>query len=137
MSDLPHTQARDIYGTVFRGGSAILLARVVGEDGRVLRPEDISNASYSVYELDAHDPDVRRPVTGHVDRPLTVGEVLSPHLRRDFPWDVDEVGYNFRHVLETVSTPCFPHAGRHYLVEVRFNPVRGQPILVRFRLWSI
>lgn len=137
MSQQAPSVVGDIYGTVFRGGTAIFLARVVGEDGRPLRPQEVQTVRYSVYELDPHDPDLRQPVAGHVDRQLTPDDVLFDHLRRDFPWDVDETGYNFRHTLGVTVQPAFPHARRHYLVEYSLQPTGGQPILVRFRLWSL
>jgi hypothetical protein len=130
-------QAQDICGTVFRRGTVLLLARVVAEDGRPIHPETIASAEYTIFEVDPEDPEVRRPIAGHTARTLSVGQLLSDRLRTDFPWDVDEVGYNFRHLLDVAEHPAFPQAGRHYLVEFTLRPSHGQIILVRFRLYAI
>lgn len=129
--------ACDTYGTAFRGGTATFLARVVNDVGRPLHPDDIATATYSVYELNGSDPDLRRPVPEHSERPLAIDQILSPSLRRDYPWDVDELGYNFRYTLDDSPATPFPAAGRHYLVEFRLRPKQGHIILVRFRVYTI
>jgi len=130
-------QAQDIYGTVFRGGTALLLARVVAEDGHPITPGEIASAEYSIFEVDPEEPESRREIAGHFARQVPVADLLSEQLRTDFPWDMDEVGYNFRHVLDVSEEPAFPTAGRHYLVEFILRPVEGQIILVRFRVYAI
>lgn len=137
MNGSPVAQAFDIYGMAFRGGTATLLARVVDEFGAPLRPDDVIAAEYSVYELNLSDPNYRQAVPGHHARSLAVRDLLLPELRRDYPWDVDEVGYNFRHTLDAAVAPPFPGAGRHYLVEFRLQPAVGQVIIVRFRVYTI
>jgi len=126
--------ARDVHGNAYKNGSATLLARVVGHDGAAVVPGDFAGADYSVYLLDDHDPDARTPVTGHQDVALSVSEVLFAALQTDDLWTVDELGYNFRHVLDVSGNPAFAIAGRRYLVEFRLAPVSGQVILVRFRI---
>ncbi len=68
---------------------------------------------------------------------MPVASLIHEQLSTAFPWTVDQIGYNFRHVLDVTSHPAFPTAGRHYLVEFSLRPVRGQVILVRFRLYAI
>jgi len=126
--------ARDIHGNAYKNGSATLLARVVGDDGTAVSPGDISSARYSVYLLDDQDPDARTPVAAHQDVAIGVGQVLFDTLQTDDLWTVDQVGYNFRHVLDVSANPAFAIAGRRYLVEFQLTPVSGQVILVRFRV---
>ena len=57
--------AADIRGTVFRKGSAVLLARVVGADGNLLAPLDLASAEYTIHALDLGDPNAETPVNGH------------------------------------------------------------------------
>ncbi|MDD4787050.1 MAG: hypothetical protein PHO07_07755, partial [Pirellulales bacterium] len=57
--------AAEIRGTVFRKGSAVLLARVVGADGNLLAPLDLASAEYTIYALDQGDPEAETPISGH------------------------------------------------------------------------
>jgi hypothetical protein len=50
----------------------------------------------------------------------------------DPPWDVDEVGFNFRHEIDVTESPAFVTAGRRYRVQYVLTPTDGQPIVVRF-----
>jgi len=131
------TEARDIYGTVFKHGTAVLLARVVDETGEPISQHDIALANYTVYLLDESDPDQAQPVAGHHDRSVAVAQLIYNSLQRDSFWDLDELGYNFRHVLDVSVQPAFPKAGRSYRVVFRLIPTGGQVILVRFRLYAI
>lgn len=126
--------ATDIHGTAFKNGSATLLARVVGGDGQPIVQADVASAKYSVYLLDDQDADSRDAVTGHGNVPLTVAEVIFNSLQTDALWTVDEVGYNFRHVLDLSANQAFTIAGRRFLVECELTPNSGQVILVRFRI---
>lgn len=127
-------EACDVFGSVFKGGTATLLARVVGGDGEPIRQADLASAGYSVHLLDAQDPDRRVPVEGHTSVSLPVAELISDALQTGGAWDVDAEGYNFRHTIDVASAPAFSRAGRRYLVEFRLVPVAGQPVFVRFRL---
>ncbi len=126
--------ASDTYGSAFCNGSAILMARVVGQDGQPIAQADMAAAEYSVYLLDDQDADARTVVTGHHRATLDVGQVISDTLQTDDLWSVDRQGYNFRHVLDVSVEPAFAVAGRRYLVEHRLTPHAGQVILVRFRI---
>ncbi len=128
------SEPADIYGTAFKNGSATLLARVVGADGAPIVSADLSAIRYSVYLLDDQDPDSRTPVTGHAGAVMPVADTVLDALQQDALWTVDQVGYNFRHVLDVSAAPAFSIAGRRYLVEFQLTPRCGQVILVRFRL---
>jgi hypothetical protein len=126
--------AIDIYGTAFKNGSATLLARVVGQGGADIVQADLSAVRYTVYLLDDQDPDGRTAVANHSDAALSVAQVIFDSTQIDPLWTVDEIGYNFRHVLSVSPHPAFSIAGRNYLVEYQLTPMAGQVILVRFRL---
>lgn len=128
------SQAADIFGTAFKQGTVTLLARVVGADGQPVQPAEISTAEYSIYLLDDADPDSRSPVDGHSGVVLVPSDVLFDTLQHDALWDVDEVGYNFRHEPQVSQYPAFAVAGRRYLVEYRLLPGAGEVIVVRFRI---
>lgn len=129
--------ASDIHGTVFKGGSATLLARVVGADGAAVKQADIASASYTVYLLDQEDPDAATPVAGHEDVDVAVASLIYDALQKDALWDVDSTGYNFKHVLDVSSQEAFPAAGALYRIVFTLTPVSGQDILVRFRVNAI
>lgn len=126
--------AADTYGTALKNGSATFLARVVGKDGANIVQADVASAEYSVYLLDDQDADSRTAVTGHSGVALNVNDLIFNTLQKDALWTVDEVGYNFRHVLDVSENQAFTIAGRRYLVEFELTPSGGQVILVRFRI---
>jgi len=130
-------EACDIQGVVFKNGSATLLARVVGADAAAVVQADVASAKYTVYLLDDTDADHETPVDSHEDVSLTVAECIYNELETDDLWDVDSIGYNFRHVLDVSSNPAFAIAGRSYRVVVLLTPNAGQVILVRFRVHAI
>ena len=126
--------ATEVYATVFKNGSATMLARVVGADAQPIVQADIASATYSVFLLDGDDPDSRTAVTGQTDVSLTVADIIFDTLQTDDLWTVDDIGYNFRHVLDVSAEEAFAVAGRMYLVEYRLTPVVGQIIVMRFRV---
>lgn len=126
--------ASDIYGTAFKNGSAVLLARLVDQVGAYVVPADIRAIHYTVYLLDGRNPDSRTAVTGHAGASLAAADVVFDALQTDPIWTVDAIGYNFRHVLDVSAHPAFAIAGRRYLIEYQLSPTAGQTILVRFRL---
>jgi len=129
--------ARDIHGTVFKNGSAIFLARVVGPTGAVVTQADVASLRYSVYLLDDQDPDQQTPLTGHSGVSLAVSGVIYDALRTDAIWTRDAIGYNFKHVLDVSAHAAFPTAGRTYRIAYELTPASGQVILVRFRVHAI
>jgi hypothetical protein len=129
--------ASDIHGTVFKNGSATLLARVVGADGVAITQATLSEAKYTVYELDEHDPDIATPIDGHDEVPVVIADTIFDALQQDALWDVDDTGYNFKHVLDVSSDQAFATAGTAYRVVVELTPTAGQVILVRFRVHAI
>jgi hypothetical protein len=129
--------AQDIHGTVFKNGSATLLARVVGAGGAAITQSDLVSLAYSVYLLDEDDPDSQTTVAGHTAVSLPVSAVVFNTLQTDALWTKDAIGYNFKHVLEVVAHPAFAVAGRTYRIVYELTPAAGQVILVRFRVHAI
>ena len=101
-------EAIDTYGTAFKNGSVTLLARIVGGEGNNIVRADIVAAKYTVYLLDDQNPDGRDAVAGHTDAGLAVAEVIFNTLQTDAIWTVDEIGYNFRHVLDVSASRRLP-----------------------------
>jgi len=129
--------ASDVHGVVFKHGSATLLARVVGDDGVPITQADVASARYTAYLLDEGDPDAATAVAGHTDAAVDVASLIYDELQNDDLWDVDDVGYNFKHVLDVSGDHVFTIAGRIYRVVFELTPAAGQVILVRFRLHAI
>jgi len=127
----------EIYGQVFKNGSVALLARVVGRDSSPILIAGILAARYTTYLLDDQDPDAAVALTGHTNVPVSVSSLLYDSLQRDDLWDVDEIGYNFKHLLDVSAHQAFTIAGRNYGVVFTLTPTSGQIILVRFRLHAI
>lgn len=126
--------ARDIYGTAFKNGSAVLMARIVNSAGQNVQQTGVAAIKYSVFELDPCRPDELTVVSGHDDVSLTVGSVIYDTLQTDGLWTVDEEGYNFRHELDVSQAEAFPKAGAQYQVRYELTPTSGQRTIVRFRL---
>jgi len=129
--------AQDIQGTVFKNGSAILLARVVGADGAAVTRDALAAIHYTVYLLDDQDPDQQTPLDGHVAVSLSVTEAIYDTLQTDAVWTRDAIGYNFKHILDVSTHQAFPTAGRSYRIVYELTPTSGQVILVRFRVHAI
>jgi len=127
----------DVYGTVYRGGSATCLARLVGEDAQAISRTDVASAEYTIWLLERDDPDARTPVAGHEQVAVNVATNVFDSLQTDARWTADELGYNFRHTIDIASDPAFTLAGRDYLVEYAFTPYAGQVFLARFRFHCI
>lgn len=126
--------ARDILGAVYKNGSATLLARVVGGDGQPIVEADVASASYTVLEVDPCDPDGATPVAGHDGVAIDPADAVFDTLQTDALWDVDAVGYNFRHAPDVSTDDAFPRAGRSYLVRYELVPQTGQKLVFRFLL---
>ncbi len=127
-------QANDIYGTAFKNGSAILMARVVDSAGVNLQQSGVSAIKYSIYELDPTRPDVQTVVAGHDAVVLTVSAVIYNTLQTGGLWTVDAVGYNFRHEINVSTSAAFPKAGVAYQIRYELTPTSGQKSIVRFQL---
>lgn len=126
--------AKDIHGTVFRHGTAVLLARVVDAQATAINQASVASASYTVFALEQDNPASLTAVTGHEEVALDVEEIVFDTLQMGSGWTVDEVGYNFRHELDVAAAEAFGEAGRVYQVRYELVPVTGQKIVFRFQL---
>jgi hypothetical protein len=127
-------QANDIFGTAFKNGSAVLLARIVDSAGVVVQQAGVSAIEYSVFELDPCRPDELTVVAGHDGVSLVVADVIFDSLQTGGLWTVDEIGYNFRHEIDVSADEAFPKAGAQYQVRYEITPTSGQKTTVRFQL---
>ncbi len=130
-------QANDIYGTVYKNGTALLLARIVDSAGQAIQQTGVSTIQYSVYELDPCQPDSLTVVAGHDGVTLTVGDVIFDALQTGGLWTVDSVGYNFRYEVDVSQNEAFPAAGAQYQVRFELMPTSGQKTILRFLLRAI
>jgi hypothetical protein len=107
---------------------------VLGPGGQPLVRAGVSSIAYTVYQLDEQDPNLETPVAGHTARPLVVADVIYDSLQLGSLWDVDAVGYNFKHTLDVSSQQAFGAAGLFYRVRYELAIPAGQPVLVRFKV---
>ena len=126
--------AKDVHGTAFKNGSAVLMARIVDASGAHVQQAGIAAIEYSILELDPCRPDDLTVVAGHDGASLTVANVIFNALQTGGLWTVDEVGYNFRHEIDVSSSEAFPKAGTQYQVRYELTPTTGQKSIVRFQL---
>ena len=127
-------QANDIFGSAFKNGSAVLMARIVDSAGVVVQPSGVDEIEYSVFELDPCRPDVLSVVAGHDGVALDVGDVVFNSLQTGGLWTVDEVGYNFRHEIDVSEDEAFPKAGTQYQIRYQISPTNGQKTIIRFQI---
>ncbi len=141
-------RAENIHGSVFKNGTATLLARVVGANGSNVVQSDFYlalsssgdcgvSATYSIYLLDAQNPDSRTIIAAHFNVSLDITDIIFDALQTGSIWTVDDTGYNFKHTIEICDDPAFTIAGRQYLVEYTLVPITGQPVILRFLLSCI
>jgi hypothetical protein len=123
------TSSEDIYVTAFKNGTERLTARVF-LDGADITQAAVTSIAYSVYLLDANNPDSRTAVTGHSAVSLTKTDVVFDTIQTDS----QSSNYNFRHTPPISTHEAFATAGRNYLVEYTITPVTGQKVIVRFRV---
>lgn len=126
--------ADDVDGVVFKNGSATLLARVVGAAGTPITQSSLSSAKYTAYLIDDHDPDGDKAISEHTDVDVDLGGLIFDTLQTDELWDVDETGYNFKHILDVSADQVFTLAGQSYRIVFTLTPTSGQATIVRFRI---
>lgn len=127
-------QAKDIVGSAFKNGSAILMARIVDATGANVQQAALASIKYSICELDPCRPDNLAVVAGHSNVSLGVASVIFNALQTGGLWTVDDVGYNFRHEIDVGTSEAFPKAGAQYQVRYELTPTTGQKTIVRFQL---
>ena len=68
---------------------------------------------------------------------MPVNGTIFDSLQDGGLWNEDDVGYNFKHVLDVSTNQAFASAGKHYQIRFLLTPVTGQEIIVRFRVNAI
>jgi hypothetical protein len=111
-------QARDICDTVFKNGAAVFMARIVDGTGVRVRRDQIAFITFTAREIDLRNSEKFKRVVSPIDAMLDVDEVFSDSLQIDGLWDVDTVGYNFRHEIRADRSRTFPKPGACY--EIRY-----------------
>jgi hypothetical protein len=129
--------AKDIQGTVFRNGTAVLLARIVDGHADTVNQASLASGSYTIFALEQDHPQVLAVVDGHEEVALDIEAVIFDSLQTDNGWAADDVGYNFRHELDVSEDEAFSEVGRVYQVRYELVPVTGQKIVFRFLLRCI
>lgn len=131
------SQAFTYYGTVFPNGSAVFLARVVGEYSEVLKRTDLSSAKYTASLVDTVSPELSTPVSGHENAALNLEDVFFNALQTDGTWNADTLGYNFRHIPQVHEAPLFTHPHRFYQLDYTFylTDTARPPVRVQFRVF--
>lgn len=129
--------AEDTFGSVFKEGSAILLARVVDGDGTPITSSGIAAIHYTVSEADLGEPNALTPVSGHQDAALAPQAVIYDSLQDSLLWTEDTTGFNFKHEVDVGAAEAFPIAGAAYQVRYEVTPLVGQKLIFRFVLRAI
>jgi hypothetical protein len=124
--------AAPVQCTVFKHGSLVVLARVLGYGAAAITQATVQSIAYTVYLLDPHDPDVATAVEDHSAVAIDKAAAVFDVLQTDAMWTVDSTGYNFRHTLDVLTNDAFTIAGRKYRIEIVITPVSGQLIRLRF-----
>lgn len=137
-----------IFGTVQKGGTKPLLARVRDKNVNLLQQanfgSDVSSSgvcgnpiSYSIFLLDDQDEDSRTVIAGHDDIDLDPADVIFDVLQTDDLWTKDAIGYNFKHLPDVCVNDAFTITGRNYLVEYRLSTLENELITPKFRLQCV
>ena len=129
--------AKDVQGTVFNNGSAVLMARVVNSTAQPITRAEVGTVTYSVLEVPGNGIGQPTAVPGHDAVSLDVVGTVFDTPQDDDAWTIDSTGYNFRHEIDVTSAPAFPNPGVCYLVRYEIQPIDGQKIVCRFRLRSL
>jgi hypothetical protein len=111
----------------------VLLARLIDGDGLRIRPKDVSAIECSIYEVNSYRRECTA-ATGYDAVSLAVENVMLDSLRTDWPWKVDDVGYNFRHEVSLGDKALTPRADAHIEVQYVLTPTSGENVRMRFQL---
>jgi hypothetical protein len=129
------TRTKPVCGIVWKGGTALFLARVVGWDGATVKQADIESISYTVSLVAADDRNAASAVADHEAVELAAADVWHDTLvTTDSRWTLDDVGYNLAHLLDTTTADAFAVAGRQYLVTYRVKLNDLPAIMVVFQI---
>jgi hypothetical protein len=133
MAEAVMQRTRDVCETVFKNGAAVLMARMVDRCGRIVRRSHVTAAEYSIYQIGAHARVEPIVMAGYRGIALNVDEVFFDSLETGQLWDLDLVGYNFRHEVHLGENASFPTPGARYEIRYAFLLADSSaPVEVRF-----
>ena len=117
---------------VLKDGSAVLLARVAGDDdvGR-LTQADVASIVYSVYPINEEDDDADTAVTGHDAAALEPADTILDTLQTGGEWSGDSTGYNFRAKISNADNSPFPTRGERYRIKATIALNTGDDVHVQ------
>lgn len=118
--------------TAVEDSAAILMARLVDQDGEYITSGDIDSITCEVYDLT--DTDGSAIATPSVVVATTVFDSLQATDAAKRIWLVDSTGYNFRHVL---PPSALPDGNKTYRVEYLFSPVNGEDFYLLYELQTL
>jgi len=115
-------QAKVIQARVIESSAAVLMARIVKDDGSAIVQADVSSITCNVY--DENKNLIASPS-------LTVAGNVTNTLVKNAAWQADSTGFNFSAKLAGTNWPV---GGETYRVEVKFTPTSGNSF---FALWDL
>jgi hypothetical protein len=125
----------DGCGMAIHNRSPVLMARIVDNTGRIIRPAEVDKIKYWIYEFDRNAQ--RGVVPRHDGIAINVPQVLFDALQNGDLWSLDALGYNFRHAFDFTQSDTCAMAGKHFDVRYEFTPKIGQKAIIRFQLGSL
>jgi hypothetical protein len=120
---------------IARAKTGVLMARLVDPHGKALESSMVRAIQYSLYELQEGCSPRKRPVANHIGRQLRIDKVVANGLRIGGGWDIDTIGYNFRHRF-TVSNEEIRSERAPTMYELRYviTQTTGERSVVSFRV---
>lgn len=141
--------AKTIWGEVYEGAAAVLMARIVGASGAPLTQADFGSIKYEAWKIPVpleHDlrnaedryVEVSTPAKVVNEVTLTVANVVFDALQTDGRWTKDTTGYNFAYELPAntwaaIALADYPKSV-WYEIAVRFTPAVGQAFACTFKV---
>jgi hypothetical protein len=126
--------ANSICSNVVGRGSIVLMARIVGGAGVAIRSLDVLTIEYSVYEVDPFWPEQLTVMRGHCAEPLSARDVLFDSPQVGDGWDLDDVGYNFRHEIKLMQGHPFANWKHSYEAVYQLTLCNGRRADIRFKI---
>jgi hypothetical protein len=129
------SQASGTSELVVENGMAVLMARIVDSAGVAVHRDQVAFAAYSILELADRDRSQEIAVPSHEAVRVDVDQVFCDSLEVGGLWDVDVVGYNFRHEINANRGEPFPKLGATYEIRYTLLPIdRDEAEIIRFRV---
>ncbi|HEX4415161.1 MAG TPA: hypothetical protein VH107_16125 [Lacipirellulaceae bacterium] len=122
-------------GNVGQSKTGVLMARLVDPHGRLLHTSMVRSIQYSLYELSESGSPRKRLVANHIGRQMRVDKVVADELNVGRSWDIDAIGYNFRHRFVVKSARLHgDHSPTMYELRYVITQTTGERSVVCFRV---